>query len=243
MSIQIQTAYNVVIDYKTSTSWKRTMAYLIDFLFVLIWYMLCISSFVSSHNLWNEPEMLYILFVFIPIGLYDLVLEVFNNGQSIGKKLLKMRVINLDGTRPAFATYVLRWIFRPIDFTLTLGSLAFILVGITKNSQRLGDLVAGTTVIDLEAEGTDKSYSIKDIIFNDQYQLTYPNILSLLSDKDIRIVMSVVNGRDVDAQLKLAAKLEEVTGYTYDKTQITGLERYLRTILSDYNYLATQTGK
>lgn len=246
MSIQVQTTHNVAIEYKTSNPWRRTVAYFIDLFILFLWFIIWFTLILSSVNWsnwanWNNLEMLFMLIVFIPIALYDLMFEYFNNGQSPGKMILKMRVINTEGTHPTFPTYVIRWVFRPIDFTMTMGTLAFILIGLTKNSQRLGDYVAGTTVIDLEVEKSDMNISLSDLSFNDRYRVTYSNILSLLSDKDIRIIIKVLQDHDHSNREKLALKLEQVTGYNYDRNAIQGVDIFLNTIVNDYNFLALKT--
>lgn len=246
MSIQVQTAHNVVIDYKTSNPWRRTVAYLIDFTIALAWYFIW-AAFILSFSIWDswgnwdETQMIFILLVFLPIAFYDLLFEYFNNGQTPGKMALKIRVINTNGTHPTFPTYVIRWAFRPIDFPMTLGTLAFVLIGLTKNSQRLGDYVAGTTVIDLEVEKSNINVSLEDLEFQNSYQVTYPNILGLLSDRDIRIITSVIQESDDLNKELLAKKIETITGYSYERNTIQGIDNYLSTILNDYNYLATKT--
>lgn len=245
MSIQVQTTHNVVIDYETSTPWRRALAYFVDLIIIWLWYILCAAVFFPSAKLfdgWETLSMMFTLVVMIPVAFYDLIFEYFNNGQSPGKALMKMRVINTDGTVPSFSSYVIRWIFRPIDFSMTIGMLAFIMIGLTKKSQRLGDYVAGTTVIDLQVEKSGQSLTIKDLNFHKEYAVTYPNVLQLLTDRDIQIIISVLRETDDSiARQKLADKIEEVTGYQYDRNTIMGIDNFLTIIVNDYNYLATKT--
>ncbi len=244
MSIQVQTAYNVVIDYNTANSWKRSLAYITDFFIIASWFFIFTVfvfsiSFQSFSFKGEYMSMLYILVVLFPVSFYHLLFEYFNNGQSPGKMLMNIRVIHTNGTHPGLSAYLIRWLFRPFDFLLTYGMLAFIMIGFTKNAQRLGDYVADTTVINLKVAGTDKNISSEDLSFRKQYKVTYPNLLTLLSDKDIQVIISVMHNNSADKTL-LANKLEEVTGYPYDKKRINGVTEYLNTILNDYNYLASQ---
>ena len=225
MSIQVQTAYNVVIDYNTANSWKRSLAYITDFFIIASWFFIFTVfvfsiSFQSFSFKGEYMSMLYILVVLFPVSFYHLLFEYFNNGQSPGKMLMNIRVIHTNGTHPGLSAY-------------------FIMIGFTKNAQRLGDYVADTTVINLKVAGTDKNISSEDLSFRKQYKVTYPNLLTLLSDKDIQVIISVMHNNSADKTL-LANKLEEVTGYPYDKKRINGVTEYLNTILNDYNYLASQ---
>ena len=48
------------------------------------------------------------------------------NGQTIGKKLLQIKVINIDGFKPSITDYIIRWFLRIVDFNLA--SLIFIYI-------------------------------------------------------------------------------------------------------------------
>lgn len=63
-----------------------------------------------------------------------------------GKNLMNIRVVKADGSTPGISSYLLRWLLFPIDSLLT-GGFGLLVVLLTKNSQRMGDLAAGTMVI------------------------------------------------------------------------------------------------
>lgn len=245
MSIQVQTAYNVAIEYETANSWKRTLAFLIDFFFIFMWGLIASLLLVASPiseilDAIQRLDLAAIVFITLPTLLYHLLFESLNNGQSPGKYFMKIRVIQTDGSYPNFTAYFIRWLFRPLDLVMTAGTLAFIMIGFTKDSQRLGDYVAGTTVINLEIEGAEINISKQELNFDNEYKVTYPNLLSLLSDKDMRIITTIMNDPYSSDSANLAEKLEKVTGYTYNKSNLNAVDSYLNTIVSDYNYLATR---
>ena len=69
------------------------------------------------------------------------------SGQTLGKKLLGIRVARLDGGTPTTGNIVLRTILRPIDglpFAYLLGLIVILATG--QRRQRIGDLAGGTTV-------------------------------------------------------------------------------------------------
>ena len=50
--------------------------------------------------------------LYLPFFFYDFLCEIFLNGQSIGKKILKIKVVKIDGTQPGLGSYFLRWIYK-----------------------------------------------------------------------------------------------------------------------------------
>ncbi|MDU1889486.1 MAG: RDD family protein [Dysgonomonas sp.] len=247
MIIEVQTTQNVTIDYETAGVGQRLVAYIVDIIAIVIWVIgwIWILSFLSKVGLERAFDgdltaIFFIIVIFFPVILYDFLFETFNNGQSLGKMALKIKVINLDGTAPTTGSYMVRWLFRLVDFTLTEGFLAIIMVAVTKKSQRLGDYLAGTTVIDLKSNFRNKSLSLSDLDFQVDYKVSYPDILDRLSDKDIQTIRSIIEDprmRDNDYfNQRLADRIKTITGYTYD-----GPDRvFLRRIISDYNFLALQ---
>lgn len=247
MIIEVQTTQNVTIDYDTAGIGKRLLAYILDWIFIILWVAgwMWVFSIITGLGLryLYEGDMFSIVLIilfFFPVVLYDFIFESLNNGQSPGKMILKIRVINLDGTTPSTGTYLIRWLFRLIDFTFTNNFLAVIMVAVTKKSQRLGDLLAGTTVIDLNLNAANKQLSITDLDFHTDYKVSYADVLDRLSDKDIQTIMSIVDdGRMRDSDYfnkRLADRIKTITGYTFE-----GPDRvFLRKVVSDYNFLAVQ---
>ena len=92
-------------------------------------------------------QALYLLFYFILSIGYGVVTEWYWHGQTVGKKILRLRVVDVQGLRLQFSQILIRNLMRIVD------SLpAFYLVGglaalINKRGQRLGDFAANTTVI------------------------------------------------------------------------------------------------
>lgn len=134
----------------------------------------------------------------------------------------------------------MRWLFRIVDFTITYGFVGVIMVAVSKKSQRLGDLLAGTTVIDLKLNAGNRELSITDLDFHEDYKVTYVDVLDKLSDRDIQTIMSIVEDRrmrDSDYfNQRLAERIKSITGYNYE-----GPDRvFLKKVVNDYNFLAVQ---
>lgn len=247
MIIEVQTTQNVTIDYETAGVGQRILAYLLDLIAIIVWVIgwFWILGTVASFGI-NKAfngdifAVFIVIIIFLPVIFYDLLFETLNNGQSPGKMIMKIRVVNVDGTAPTSSSFLIRWLFRLIDFSMTEGFLAVIMVAVTKKSQRLGDLLAGTTVIDLKLNSRNRELSITDLDFHEDYKVTYTDVLDKLSDKDIQTISSIIEDqrmRDSDYfNQRLAERIKSITGYTYN-----GPDRvFLRKVVSDYNYLAVQ---
>lgn len=127
---------------------ERILAKAIDYVIQIV-YLFSTIYMVDKMRLFYLGDASYILFIlvlYLPLLCYSLLFEVFNNGQSPGKMLLNIRVVKADGTTPTLGSYLLRWLLYVVDVPLTSG-LGLLVILLTKNSQRLGDLAAGTMVI------------------------------------------------------------------------------------------------
>lgn len=126
----------------------RFMAFLID-LAVIGAANSMLASFLALLGLISQnlaAAIITLLYFALSIG-YAMVTEWFWRGQTLGKRLLRLRVLDAQGLRLRPYQVVLRNLFRPLDllpaFYLT-GGLACLL---SSKCQRLGDMVANTVVV------------------------------------------------------------------------------------------------
>ena len=119
----------------------------------------------------------------LPLFLYHLLWEMFWNGRSPGKAVMKLRVVKLDGSKPSFSNYLLRWLLRIIDLTLTSGAVALVTILFNGRGQRLGDIAATTTVIS-EKKTMDLHRTLL-IDIPEGYVPTYPQV-TVFSDREMQ---------------------------------------------------------
>jgi uncharacterized RDD family membrane protein YckC len=102
-------------------------------------------------------QALLIIFVFLIFSSYFTFFEWLWNGQTPGKKLLKLRVIREDGRPITFWEAFVRNLLRTFDMMpAPFYSVGLISVFISRRDQRVGDLVAGSCVVrEREAEAPD----------------------------------------------------------------------------------------
>nr|WP_322624633.1 RDD family protein [uncultured Flavobacterium sp.] len=238
--LTITTTQNVNINFTASNTGERVLAYLIDMAIFLAYYFFInlLFSFTGIENLlatqdpWTQ-RAIYSM-VYLPIMLYSLVCETFMEGQSFGKKVMKLKVIKMDGYQAGFGDYLIRWIFRVVETAGFLGIIGLIVMMINKDSRRLGDLAAGTAVISLK-NNINISHTILRELENN-YVPTYPQVIKL-TDNDVRIIKETYDASyriaDFATMDKLQTKIEQVMGITSVNNNSLG---FVDTILKDYNY-------
>jgi uncharacterized RDD family membrane protein YckC len=235
--ITVRTTQNIDIDYEIGGLGERILAYLID---ISAFVALSIIGMVLSiSGLPMQGIAIYFIIVGAILLFYDLACETFFNGQSIGKHVMKIRVISLDGARPKFSQYLLRWLFRMIDFTITsfLGGVVSIIL--TDNGQRIGDLVAGTAVIRTVPRTTADKIVFSPV--DDSYTPVFPQAIEL-TDRDIYLIHEVIESYfrtgNENPVYTLADKLRSLL--TISLPPGMNSMQFLQTILKDYSQLTAK---
>lgn len=231
--LQINTTQNVKIKFNAAGAGERLLAFIID-MAIKIGYLLIVGKIFNAFQNMDEWSQIGINTVLgLPVMFYTLVLESFLQGQTIGKRVLKIRVVKIDGYQASISDYVVRWFFRIVDvYVLGLG---FFVMLFNNKTQRLGDMAAGTAVISLK-DNVTISHTILENLKED-YKPTYLNVIKL-SDNDARIIKETFTSakatRDYQTLTKLRSKIMEVADIKEMK-QKTDIE-FIDVVLKDYNY-------
>ena len=231
--LQINTTQNVKIKFTAAGVGERMVAFIIDTV-IKIGYLLLLNKVFGVFEGMDEWSQIGINTVLsFPVMFYTLALETFLDGQTLGKKAIKIRVVKIDGFQATFSDYVVRWFFRIVD--VWLFGIGFFVIIFSKKLQRLGDMAAGTGVISLR-DKVNISHTILENLKTD-YKPTYPNVIKL-SDNDARIIKDTfIRARalkDYATLIKLRNKLIEVVGIK-DVKQSSDIE-FIDVILKDYNF-------
>jgi uncharacterized RDD family membrane protein YckC len=166
--IKQQTPESVELEFTLAGIGSRAYALAIDYLFlgVAILLVVLVATMLSSQlialvdslgglgnvELWLLALAMLALFI-IYVGYFAL-LEANSQGQTPGKRFAKIRVIRDDGRPVGIFQTSLRALLRPVDEFLFLGFL--FIVFFNGQEKRLGDLVAGTLVIQAEQQAEQK---------------------------------------------------------------------------------------
>jgi hypothetical protein len=185
-------------------------------------------------NVW-----LFVVVIILPILFYDLLCEMFLNGQSFGKRIMKIKVISLNGEQPTFSQFLIRWLFRLVDFSLSSSLVALITVAVTDKRQRLGDIIAGTALVK-----TTTRVNIDDTLYVQtapvDYKVTYPEVINL-NDRDIQLVKEVlINVRRSGNSMLAVEAQQKIEKVLKIKNLHADPMSFLHVILADYNHLASQ---
>jgi len=231
--LQINTTQNVKITFNAAGAGERLLAFAID-MAIKIGYMLVLNwTFGAFDNMDQWSQIAINTVLSFPVMFYTLVLESLLQGQTIGKRALKIRVVKIDGYQATFSDYVVRWFFRIVDVYI-LG-IGFFVMLFNKSTQRIGDMAAGTAVIGLK-DNVNINHTILEHLKAD-YKPTYPNVIKL-SDNDARIIKETFSSarvsKDYQTLIKLRKKIIEVVGIK-DVKQGTDME-FIDVILKDYNF-------
>jgi uncharacterized RDD family membrane protein YckC len=238
-AIKIPTAFNIDLEFEASDIGRRFIAWLID-LAVRIAY-LCLIWAVVANSGWSETGRTLFAFwsILIPISLYFLVFEIAMKGQTPGKKAVGIKVVSLLGNQPGLSQHMIRWVFRILESPFIIWAVVpIIAIARSKYNQRLGDLVAGTIVVNTKTKS-----SLNDTIFREisqtDYQPHFPQILRL-SDKDLNKVKELMDRALQSGNQELAAKVAyRVRDVLKIDTEMEHIP-FLETLLNDYNYYVTK---
>jgi len=241
--IGIETAQHVKINYNPAGIFERILAYVVDFLILGIYWTVLImistygNNFVASDSSSSNDWILYLV-VLLPVMLYHLAMEILWNGYTVGKWLIGIRVVKLDGTRPSVSNYLIRWLIRLFEITMTSGVVAFFTLLLNGKGQRLGDIAAKTCVIKV-----GRRTRLNDTMFEnieDEYDATFPQVVEL-TDKEISVINDVLkssSGYDKAAWLTMVARtrvlIQEKTGILNSGM---GDIEFLKQVVKDYNAL------
>jgi uncharacterized RDD family membrane protein YckC len=156
---QVVTPENVELEYEIAGIGSRFLAIIIDVLIqslfmIGIYYGLTLIGLekldldteIANFSTSFAGAALLLLMSLIWLGYY-IILETAMNGQTIGKRLVNIRVRKELGFAPNFWDILLRNLIRLIDFLPFLYAFGFITMFLNKKAKRLGDFAAGTIVV------------------------------------------------------------------------------------------------
>lgn len=234
-SIRVRTTQNVFIQYPVASVGDRILAYIIDRL-ILIFYSVAVSALFI--NLEVEIYWVWLMVLGTPWLLYNLLFEIFMNGQSPGKRTLNIKVVRLDGTSPTLGGYLLRWIFSFVDFYFLGGVIAVILVAAGGRGQRLGDMVAGTSVIK-QVEQKEVTAQEIFVMADAAYQPVFAQAIAL-NEKDIDLIQQALEvNRDLGNAQPMLAVTEKVKSQLGIQSDLPPV-KLLYTLIKDFNHLTSR---
>lgn len=227
--IRVRTTQNVFIDYPVGSVGDRILAYLLDRLILIVYSVAVIAAFIKLDI---EPTYVWLIVFGVPWVFFSLLFEIFMNGQTPGKKVLKIKVVRLDGTSATIGDYLLRWIFAFVDIFILSGAIAVVMVAMGGKGQRLGDVVAGTAVVKLSEHEQVSSQRIF-VEAEDQYTPVFSQVVNL-SDRDIELIRRALEANrdqgNIQPVMVITDKIKSLLKIETDMPPV----KFLYTIIKDY---------
>lgn len=235
-TIDINTTQNVTIQYELANLRDRILSFMIDFVILAIssWILLIAVASTFSMKFGN----VYLYLIIMPYFLfYTLAQEVMFNGQTIGKRVLGLRVVKINGKEPTISDYLIRWAFRLVDIWFSSGSLAALLISSTPRNQRLGGLLSDTTVVRLNSSSRFKLDDILKINSIDNYEPSYPEI-RFFSEEDMLTIKTALDRFRQYPNPAHQEVIEELSTTLAKKLEVAVVPAnrvaFLKTLVSDY---------
>lgn len=269
--IKVPTSFNIDVEFEVPEFYRRLISLLIDVLIEFFYYKIAEQiyySIIRNSNIWEEDVQYNLqavgLLLFLPILVYHVIMEITMNGQSVGKKIMGIKVVHENGGRASISQFIIRWLLRVSDVwivflililasdvgfwrdtemtIMVLALLAFLITDIvlvisSKKGQRIGDILAHTILI-----RTNTKASIEETVFQevaDTYTPSFPQIMQL-NDKDINAIKSILETAKKKGDFNMAATAsEKIKAHLKIDSSMSPFD-FLDVLLKDYNYLSVK---
>lgn len=233
--LAINTAQNVNLDYKLIGVGERFVAFLIDGL-ILLTYITIMENLVELSEIFNTDSWTrrgFLGLFMLPALFYSVLCHIIFSGQTVGKMVMNIKVVRLDGAPTEWYNLLVRWMLRIVDVWLFFASIGVLSMLLSDKKQRIGDAAAGTVVISVKQKHKITSTILEDIDID--YVPVFTNVTQL-TDKDVRIIKETFNisqrNRDYKTLTLLRNKVSEVLNVNSTLYDID----FLKTVLKDYNF-------
>ncbi|MEH1901465.1 MAG: RDD family protein [Nostoc sp.] len=217
--ITFQTPESVELEFILAGIGNRALALLIDytvlvvtlFVFFLTWTVFStqLFNFFDAQNLGIWLIAIFFIIAFAIYISYFVFFETLWFGQTPGKRVAKIRVVRDDGRLIGLQQATLRALLRPFDETLFIGAF---LIMLGSREKRLGDLAAGTIVIQAQTPTASATLTISEQAKVLHEQLIQIADLSLLLPDDFAVIRDYLQRRgamSLKARASLSLKLAE----------------------------------
>lgn len=261
-AIKVPTNFNIELEFEVPEFFKRLLSTVIDMVVQYFYIRIALEIYKSLYS-YDDPLGGIGMLLFLPIMLYHLALEISLNGQSIGKKIMGLRVVDEFGGKPSISQFLIRWLLRVSDlwivilllivlsgmaggnmeqmfiviFGLCFLTADIVLVVASKKGQRIGDLLAKTILISVRTRSFIEETVFQEVA--DSYVPSFPQIMQL-SDKDINAIKSILETARKKGDYNMAeAASAKIKSHLKIESGMPGFD-FLEVLLKDYNYLSVK---
>ena len=273
--IKVQTSFNIDVDFEAAEFYRRLGAWFIDFFIEVIYLIIAlkIADAIYKGNLFDARDSnngyAFELLLALPCILYPLISEILLTGQSVGKKITRIRVVNENGGRASIGQYIIRWMIRTSDLTVVAIIIYLLLLAASGpyGSQYIVEIAAAVgfafllLFLDIILVASSKKSqrlgdmlagtiiirtnpkgNINDTVFlevADNYVPVFPQIMRL-SDRDINSIKNILDTSRKKGDFELAAMAtEKIKNHLKIESSLSPFD-FLEIVMKDYNYLSVK---
>ena len=253
--LKVSTPFNIDLDFNVASVVKRSIAYLLDIGIAMV-YVLVLQLTIFDQQVEIEQlfQAAYLFLLIIPLYSYHFLSEVFMKGQSLGKKIMGIRVVDANGNAASTSQLFLRWIlsmpnmifpflcyyiwYSPyVIMILAVVALPDVIaMSANSSGKRIGDIAANTAVVSTKNVLHIDQTIFKEVSLETGYTAKYPEVMRL-TDKDINSLKDLTQKkrtRDLDDYSdRVASRIEEVLSIN---NQSGDAYSFFEELLTDYNY-------
>lgn len=141
---EIETPEGVELHLRAAGPVARALAYSIDLLLRgVVVFALSIALSVTG----RFGTGVFMIVIFLMEWFYPVLFEVYRNGETPGKRMFGLRVVNDNGTPVGWGPSLVRNLLRAVDFMPAFYAFGLVSMLLNRDFKRLGDLAAGTIVV------------------------------------------------------------------------------------------------
>lgn len=146
---EVVTGDAVVLDVQIAQLPVRALSALIDIAVIVVGYLLGLMLWAATLTQFDTALSNAILLIFTVLVIvgYPLILETATRGRSVGKIALGLRVVSDDGGPERFRQALFRALASLVEIWMLFGSPAVICSILSPKAKRIGDIFAGTVVV------------------------------------------------------------------------------------------------
>lgn len=149
---RVETPEHFSFTFELAGPMRRMAAYGIDLvvrglILLLVVWVAALAGFLGMFNVDGLATGVLLLLAFVLEWGYFVVLELAWDGRSVGKRVLRLRVVSADGRPLGVGSVLLRNLLRAADFLPSAYALGLFVMASDAKFRRLGDWVAGTLVV------------------------------------------------------------------------------------------------
>jgi uncharacterized RDD family membrane protein YckC len=239
--LKIKTPEGIVFSFLLAGPVTRLLAWLVDFicivaLLMLIQRVVLVLALISADFAGAFSTIGYFA---VSIG-YGILTEWYWRGQTVGKKVLRLRVMDEQGLRLRFSQIAIRNLLRFVDMLPSFYVVGGLACFFSRRAQRLGDFAANTIVVrnpkilepDLDQLALGKFNSLR------RYPHLEARLRQRVSPEEARLTLQALVRRDefdpaarVELFGELAAHFKSLVAFPHEVTEAIADEQYIRNVV------------